>query len=178
MRGHALAMLDRADGPWEITTGTSSIASVEAAARAGLAVGVLASLLAAPDLPKARGLPVPPYIVARIFAGKTEVSVATSSGSAHRKTAQGAPSWSIAKGAGAIIHAVRDSLRQLRRIRSNNVSDPLDSTFASMQLRRIAHRNPLPRAAIRTDMTETRKRQMGSADERAVLVSARKYFGP
>jgi DNA-binding transcriptional LysR family regulator len=80
MRGQALAALDRAGLPWEITTSTSSVASVEAAARAGLAVGVLASRLAAPDLPKARGLPALPSIEVRIFAGKTEVSVANALG--------------------------------------------------------------------------------------------------
>lgn len=76
MRGQALAALDRAGVPWEITTGTSSVASVEAAARAGLAVGVLASRLAAPDLPKARGLPALPSIEVRMFARQTEVPVA------------------------------------------------------------------------------------------------------
>jgi DNA-binding transcriptional LysR family regulator len=75
MRGQALAALDRAGIPWEITTSTSSVASVEAAARTGLAVGVVASNLAAPDLPRARGLPALPSIEVRIFPGKAEASV-------------------------------------------------------------------------------------------------------
>jgi len=81
MRGQALVALDRAGMPWEITTSTSSVASVEAAARAGLAVGVVASHLAATDLPKARGLPALPSIEVRIFAGKTEDSVVDALGS-------------------------------------------------------------------------------------------------
>lgn len=80
MRGQALAALDRAGLPWEITTSTSSVASVEAAARAGLAVGVLAAHLAAPDLPRARGLPALPFIDVRIFAGKAAVPVAEALG--------------------------------------------------------------------------------------------------
>lgn len=80
MRGQALAALDRAGLPWEITTSTSSVASVEAAARAGLAVGVLAAHLAAPDLPRARGLPALPSIDVRIFAGKAAVPVAEALG--------------------------------------------------------------------------------------------------
>lgn len=80
MRGQALAALDRAGIPWEITTSTSSVASVEAAARASLAVGVLATNLAAPDLPRARGLPALPPVDVRLYAGKADVPIARNLG--------------------------------------------------------------------------------------------------
>lgn len=80
MRGQALAALDRAGIPWEITTSTASVASVEAAARAGLAVGVLATNLAAPDLPRARGLPALPPVDVRLYTGKADVPIARTLG--------------------------------------------------------------------------------------------------
>ncbi|NUS39863.1 MAG: LysR family transcriptional regulator [Lysobacter sp.] len=68
MRGQALAALDQAGVAWEVATSASGAATVEAAARAGLAVGVVVGGLAAADLPRPARLPALPKVEVRLHA--------------------------------------------------------------------------------------------------------------
>lgn len=70
LRRQALAALDRAGRPWEWRVAASSMAVVEAAATAGMAVGPLLAAAAPENLPAVAGLPSPGDIGLRLYASR------------------------------------------------------------------------------------------------------------
>lgn len=71
MRTQAAAALDRAGIDWACAVEAGSAVAIEAAARHGLAVGVLPERLAAADLPRPAGLPPLPAVDIRVWAART-----------------------------------------------------------------------------------------------------------
>ncbi len=68
MRSQAVAALDRTGIGWSVAVDAGSVGAVEAAARGGLAVGVLPERLMAGDLPRAEGrLPRLPGVEVRLW---------------------------------------------------------------------------------------------------------------